>query len=82
VIRSWLAEMGSNCFAIDSTDSVFLQRFYYNITDDCIGLGEGYLPPEYRRGQAYPGKALAATPKTDIFHLGLVLWCLAESVVI
>ena len=82
VIGSWLAKTASSCLAIDSTDSVFLQRFHYNITDDCAGSGEGYLPPEYRCLPFYPGMTLAATPKTDIFHLGIVLWCLAESMVL
>jgi len=47
--------------------------------------GKGFMPPEYRLVTAVPQRrpgyreTVDVTPRTDIFHLGMVLWLLAEN---
>ncbi|KAN0098306.1 hypothetical protein V8E51_013969 [Hyaloscypha variabilis] len=54
---------------------------------DICETDKGFMPPEYRhtncisRGCSRPlRETVDATPRTDIFHLGMTLWLLAEGV--
>ena len=66
---------------IDSSDSVQLSFFKKKFS---MGRRQGgYYPPEYHHfWEAYPVTSEAECPditsKTDIFHLGLMLWTLAS----
>jgi hypothetical protein len=46
---------------------------------------KGFMPPEYRPVTEVPQRrhvhreTVDVTPHTDIFHLGMVLWLLAEN---
>jgi serine/threonine protein kinase len=67
--------------AIDVSDRAMLWNFHNK-----LWTGEeqaGYMPPEFRALRRH-GKTseqyVNATPKTDIFHLGMVLWLLAVNI--
>ena len=68
---------------VDSFDELHLYRFESNISVTLLGLR--FYPPEFRQYRKLHGTALQeaeyprVTPKCDIFHLGMLLWILAEA---
>lgn len=67
---------------IDESDCV---QFWYFRQKFIVGRGEGgYYPPEFHHLKHYPTSIAEAdspnlTSKTDMYHLGLLLWLLAEN---
>jgi hypothetical protein len=63
----------NNGVLLDYSRSVFLRKFrnYFNYRKG------GVLPPEYHALRS--SGSLAATTKTDLFHIGLYLWLLAQN---
>ena len=71
---------------IDSPDRATLWNFHNKLW--VRDSQDGYLPPEYRQpapifpkfsAQQLVEETAPATPRSDIFHLGMVLWLLAEN---
>jgi hypothetical protein len=71
-----LGDYFKNDIAIDGEDSAVLVRFEKSFKYDSIDC-TGLLPPEYLPKQAIGGK-ISATPHTDIYQLGLLLWWIAS----
>jgi serine/threonine protein kinase len=64
-----------NGVGIDGEDSVVLFRFEKTFRHDDVNCA-AVLPPEYRSSRTTEGK-ISATPHTDIYQLGLLLWRIA-----
>jgi hypothetical protein len=61
---------------VDSEDNVVLHRFQTFSNFD--QLSAGGLPPERRHLEVTEG-SFTATPQTDLYQLGLILWLIAEN---
>lgn len=79
VVIGHLGYSGNRGVCIDAHDSVVLYYFYpaYRFTQRIL---DEVVPPEHRKRAAELGAkgTLPATPQTDIFQLGMMIWLVAS----
>jgi hypothetical protein len=71
-----LGDYFKNGVGIDGEDSAVLFRFEKSFKYDTVN-STGVLPPEYGHPKTTEGK-ISATPHTDIYQLGLLIWRIAS----
>ncbi|RSM05402.1 hypothetical protein CDV31_009640 [Fusarium ambrosium] len=72
-----LGKSTSNGIGVDGNDDVVLFRFFEK-TFLCDSARIASVPPEYH--EVIDGPPIAALPETDLYQLGLRLWCIAAHV--